>query len=225
MTGDSYPDKISEPGLPYRLEGGTDCPLLRVALEKGRALRVVCRSIVGMEGGLDVDPAINAIASRVMTEDNLLINPVHAATAGSVLIAPALPGHILHYPVCNEHIIYLKQSAFLASTPNLQLIRLAEPQGATAGTGLRLLQCKGTGDLWFNTYGAARVLDVDGEIFADADKIVAWTKGLTCRLAPLKGCRTAWLIGEGPGCHFQGHGRLWLQSHSSRALLHRCRGF
>lgn len=97
MTCDSNLDKIPGAGLPYRLEGGTDCPLLRVTLAKGGSLRVACPSVAGMEGGLGAGPPTNAIASRVMTEDNLLVNQFHAAdAAGSVLIAPALPGHILH---------------------------------------------------------------------------------------------------------------------------------
>lgn len=227
MINKNTADKTRIEALSYRLEGGSDYPMLKVTLTPGKTLQVESSSIAGMEGGLEVHSRVNAIASRVVTEDNLFINRFHAqSSSGSVMIAPPLPGHILHHFLSAEHMLYLKKSAFLASTPNLTLVRLTEPpQALVSGTGLLLLQCKGTGDLWFNSYGAAHQLDVDGEIIVDADKIVAWTDGLVCRLAPLKGYRTSWFIGEGLSCHFQGQGRLWLQSRSCSALRHRAQEF
>lgn len=227
MTKENNTDEARMEGMSYHLEGGADNPLLRVSLTRGKALQVERSSIAGMEGGLEIDPQVNAVKSRVVTEDCLLINRFQAVSStGSVLIAPCLPGHILHHLLTTEQILYLRKSAFLASAPELQLTRLAEPQQALIpGSGLLLLQCKGTGDLWFNSYGAAHRLDVNGEIIVDADRILAWTEGLTCRQAPLKGYRTPWFIGEGLCCHLQGQGHVWLQSRSNRALLHRAREF
>lgn len=225
MTGNGNPEKTSDEGLPFRLEGGIDYPLLKVSLARGKALQVRCSSVAGMEGDLEIFPQMNALTSRVITGDSLFVNRFQAAnSAGSVLVAPPLPGRILHHSLNNECILYLRKSAFLASVPDLQLVRQPEPpQGFATGTGLVLLQCKGTGDLWFNSYGAAHIIDVNGEVVVDADKIVAWTEGLICRLEPLKGYRTSWLIGEAPCYHFQGQGRVWLQSRCSRALSHRAR--
>ena len=51
-------------------------------------------------------------------------------------------------------------------------------KGFFSGESLFLIKCSGSGDLWFNTYGAMFEVDVDGEYVIDTGHIVAFTEGL-----------------------------------------------
>ncbi len=170
-----------------------------------------------MKGGL----------GRLLTGENLFINEFSSQRAtGEIGIAPAIPGALLHRHLADNEIFFLRNSAFVAASNTLQVtVKSDLVKGLFSGAGLILVQCQGPGDIWFNAYGAAIEIDVDGEYIVDTDTIIAWTSGLNYKIAPLGGYKSFFFSGEGLVCKFQGQGRIWLQSRSPRALTRWARLF
>ena len=85
-------------------------------------------------------------------------------------------------------------------------------KGFFSGQRLFLIRASGTGDLWFNTFGALVPVDVDGEYVVDTGHIVAFTEGLDYRVASVGGYKSLFFSGEGLVCRFSGRGRVWIQT-------------
>jgi uncharacterized protein (AIM24 family) len=84
--------------------------------------------------------------------------------------------------------------------------------------GLFVLKCSGTGDLWFHAYGAVHEVVLDGgDYVVDTGFVVAWDPTLDYRLE-WGGRIRAFLFSDQLLLRFSGHGRVWVQTRSSRAL-------
>jgi uncharacterized protein (TIGR00266 family) len=88
-----------------------------------------------------------------------------------------------------------------------------------------LLKASGTGDIFFNSYGAIMPIDVTGGFMVDTGYIVAFEDTLQYNVTVLPGLRTAGKIksfffgGEGLVCQFTGTGRVWIQTRQISSFL------
>ena len=91
-------------------------------------------------------------------------------------------------------------------------------KGFFSGESLFLIKCSGSGDLWFNTYGAMFEVDVDGEYVIDTGHIVAFTEGLDYDISRIGGYKSLFFSGEGFVCRFKGKGKIWAQTRKINAF-------
>lgn len=207
-------------GLSFALEGQPDYAFLTVHLPESASLKVEAASMACMDTHIKMRTRAKGGLGRLFTGESLFINEFSAEDApGEVGIAPGIPGDILHRHLHQGDALYLQNSAFLAASPELTIeTKLDIFKGIFSGAGLVLIKCVGPGDLWFNTYGAAVEVDVDGEYVVDTDKIVAWEDGLQYKVTSVGGYKSLFFSGEGFVCRFSGKGKLWVQTRSASAL-------
>ncbi|MCA9259613.1 MAG: TIGR00266 family protein, partial [Planctomycetales bacterium] len=96
--------------------------------------------------------------------------------------------------------------------------------GFFSGEGLILLKASGTGDLFFNSYGAIMAIDVKGSYVVDKGYVVAFEDSLNYKVRTLPGLRTGKLkslffSGEGLVCEFSGQGKVWIQTRHVQSYL------
>jgi uncharacterized protein (TIGR00266 family) len=175
-----------------------------------------------MDTNLKMKTKMKGGLSRFLSGESLFVNEFKAEGApGEITIAPGAPGDIAHVFLSNQT-IFLQNSAYLASSPDLQLE--TKWQGVTkgffSGESFFLIKASGTGDLWFNTFGAIIELpDADSTVTIDTGHIVAFTEGLEYEVGRLGGYKSLFLSGEGFVCRFRGHGKIWMQTRKPAAFL------
>ena len=157
---------------------------------------------------------------RFLTGESLFINEFKAEQGkGEITIAPGPPGDLAHVYLEDET-IFLQNSSYVASSPQLNLETKWQGlvKGFFSGESLFLIRCSGTGDLWFNTYGALVEIDVTQGYVVDTGFIVAFTDGLDYSVTKLGGYKSLFFSGEGFVCHFRGQGKVWIQTRQVSAF-------
>ena len=207
-------------GFAFTLEGQPDYAFLTVTLPEDQTIKVEASSMATMDTHIKMRTKAKGGIGRLLTGESLFINEFTAEHApGEIGIAPGTPGDILHRHLTGENTLFLQNSAFLAASTDLNIeTKLDIFKGIFSGAGLVLIKCSGPGDLWFNTYGAAIEIDVDGEYVVDTDKIIAWEDNLSYEITKVGGYKSLFFSGEGFVCRFSGKGKLWIQTRSSNAL-------
>lgn len=222
--GEAPPGSIYRPNNPrgfhFSIEGRPDFAFLNVQISSGETLKIEASSMASMDTHIAMKTKMKGGFGRLLTGENLFINEFTASHApGEVGIAPGVPGDVLHCYLEGGETLFLQNSAFLACSPSLTIeTKLDIFKGIFSGAGLVLIKCVGEGDLWFNTYGAAIEIDVDGEYVVDTDKIVAFSAELDYKIKSVGGYKSFFFSGEGFVCRFTGRGKVWVQTRSEKAL-------
>ncbi len=214
--------------LDYNLACRPDFSFLTVTLPRGRTLKVEHAAMATMDSTIGVKTRVAGGLSRFLTGESIFINEYTAEHGdGEIGISPAVPGDMEHVYL-NDEIIYLQNSAFVAAADSVQVESKWQGmvRGFFSGESLFLIRCSGTGDLWFNTYGAIIPIDVTGrELVVDTGHIVAFTEGLTYDISRIGGYKSLFFSGEGLVCRFNGQGRVWIQSRKLPAFVSWIRPF
>jgi uncharacterized protein (TIGR00266 family) len=203
----------------YRFDCKPDYGFLTVNVPAGGTLKVEASGMASMDTNIQMKTKFKGGLGRFLTGESIFINEFSAANGpGEICIAPGSPGDIEHVHLDGET-IYLQSTAFVAASMGVNVE--SKWQGFVKGLfgeSLFLIRCSGTGDLWFNTYGAMIERDVTGEYIVDNGHIVAFTEGLDYTVTKLGGYKSLFFSGEGLVTRFTGTGKLWIQTRQLRAF-------
>lgn len=198
----------------YRLDCQPDFGFLTVKIPANQTLKVEASAMASMDTNVTMKTRMRGGLGRFLTGESLFINEFTAQNGpGEICIAPGPPGDLEHVYLEND-VIFLQNSAYVASNPSVSLETKWQGfvKGFFSGESLFLIRCSGTGDLWFNTYGAMIAIDVDGEYTVDTGHIVAFTDSLEYNVTKFGGYKSLFFSGEGFVCKFRGKGKLWIQT-------------
>jgi len=205
----------------YSLEKCPDYGLLTVTIPQGKSLKVEAGAMAFMDSNLQTKTSMKGGFKRMLSGEKLFINEYSAPDkSGDIGIAPATPGDIKHLYL-EGNTVYLQNSSYLASSPEISI----EPQfqgffkGLFSGESLFLIKAQGTGDIWFNTYGALIPVKVTESYVIDTGYIVGFTDGLDYKVETLSGFKSLFFSGEGLVCRFSGTGTVWIQTRLAPALV------
>lgn len=198
----------------YKISHNPDYAMLTVNIPAGKKLKVEASAMAAMDTNIRMKTKMKGGFSRFLTGESLFINEFSAENGnGQIMISPGSPGDLTHVYL-NDSVIYLQNSGYVAS--GLGVILESKWQGMMrgffSGESLFLIKCLGTGDLWFNSFGAIIEIDVDGEYIVDTGYIVAFESTLDYHVHPVGGLKATFLSGEGLVCRFAGRGKLWIQT-------------
>jgi uncharacterized protein (TIGR00266 family) len=211
------PDKTD---YPYTIASAPDYGLVNVTIPGGATLRVEASAMAYMDSSLSMKTKMRGGFKRMLSGEKLFINEFSAGQSSAEIgIAPGTPGDVAHVYLEGET-IFLQNSSYLASSPVLDVA--AEFQGFKgffSGEKLFMVRCTGTGDLWFNTFGAMVEIDVTGDYVVDTGHIVAFTEGLSYTVRSVAGMKSLFFSGEGLVCRFTGSGKVWIQTRKSPAFV------
>ena len=137
---------------------------------------------------------------------------------GNVDLAPKMVGDIKVLELTGQK-LYLQSSSYLASGTGIELnTKWGGAKTFFGGEGMFMLEVSGTGPVAFNSFGAIKVIEVDGSFTVDTGHIVAFEDGLSFKNKKFGGWKTFLLSGEGLVCHFTGKGKLYLQTRNPQAF-------
>lgn len=203
-----------QPGYQFSIEGKPDYSYLTVQIPANETLSVEASSMATMDTHVKMKTKLRGGVGRFLTGESIFMNKFTAECGpGEIGIAPGSPGDLEHIYLENDT-IYLQNSAFVASSQNITVESKWQGliKGFFSGENLFLIRATGTGDLWFNTYGAMIEIDVSGDYVVDTGSIVAFTDGLTYKINKVGGYKSLFFSGEGFVCRFSGKGKVWIQT-------------
>ena len=210
----------SNKGYSYKIEGSPDYSFLYVDIPANETLKVEASAMATMDTHIQMKTKMRGGLGRLFTGESMFINEFTAQGGGGEIgIAPGPPGDLGHVYLDNE-VIYLQNSAFVASDMNIEVETKWQglTKGFFSGESLFLIRCSGKGDLWFNTYGAMIEIDVTKDYVVDTSHIVAFTDGLDYKISKVGGYKSLFFSGEGFVCRFSGSGKVWIQTRNVNAL-------
>ena len=165
------------------------------------------------------------MARKFLGGESLFLSEYTAPQPGFLSVAPAYPGSILCRQLQGQSLL-LTAGSFLACTPGIQMsTQFGGLRSLFSGEGAFLVQCQGTGSLFFNAYGAVVERDVQGEFNVDTGHVVAWEPTLQYTIRGMGGMKQTLFSGEGLVMSFTGSGRLYLQTRHFGGLVHWLRPF
>jgi uncharacterized protein (TIGR00266 family) len=206
-----------------------DFAMLRVRLASGQRLFAEPAAMASMDTSIGLKAGLKggllAGVGRMFAGENLIVNTFTAERPGEVLLAPGPAGDIVHYPLRGGRLM-LQRGGYLANGEGVELSAKWEgARGFFSGQGLVLLQAKGTGDLFFNAYGAVLELNVSGDYMVDTGYVVAFEDTLSYQVSTVPGlaiggkAKSFFFGGEGLVVRFSGQGKVWVQTRTVNPFL------
>lgn len=197
-----------------------DFSMVKATFERpGEAIVATAGTMVSRDTSVQMKTALRGglLASakrKLLGGESLFLNTFTSTRAGeSVYLAPAAEGDIAEFQVRPQESLFIHSGAFLAGESSVKLDTKWGGAKGFFGAGLFLLKAEGEGRVLVSAYGALHPVDVSGAGFiCDNENVVAFTEGLNYQVRRIGGMKALLLSGEGLVCHFQGRGRLWMQT-------------
>lgn len=205
--------------------------LLGVKLDPSEQILVEAGSMVSMSADMQVDTKLNAtgglikaiitaVGRKFLGGETMFVNVYTAGKGGGqIMIAPSLNGDIIHFPLKGGGLL-IQASSFLAAHPGIEVkLRFGGIKTLLGGEGLFLLSARGTGDLFINSYGGIKEMDLDGSFIVDTGHVVAFEESLNFKVKKVGGWKSTLLSGEGLVVEFSGKGKLYIQTRNVGAMV------
>lgn len=197
--------------------GNPDYGELSIDLEPGEKLNVESGAMSRMSPSLELRThlmggILAGLARKIFGGESFFVGEYGGPQGGHLSLSPGLPGTVLHEHLDNSELI-LTAGSFLACTSGVELkTRFGGLRALFSGEGAFVLRAIGTGELFFNAYGAVIEKQVNGSLRVDTGHVVAWEPTLSYSIAGMGGLKSTLFSGEGLTMDFQGTGRLWVQT-------------
>ena len=211
----------------YEITQRPDFALLSVQLEDGQQIFSEPSAMASMDPSIQMKAGLKGglkkTLGRALGGESMIINTFTGP--GEVTFAPATPGDTLNYRL-DMSTLYLQRGAFMCHTDGIEVTGKWEgAKGFFSGKGLVLLKASGTGDVFFNSYGAIMQFDIEDEFIVDTGYVVAFEDTLQYDVSVLPGLKIGGKIksfffgGEGLVVRFRGQGRVWVQTRNVNPFL------
>ncbi len=193
--------------------------LAQVLLHPSESIVAESGAMVGMTPNVQMQTQSGGMMSglkRMFGGESFFRNTFTAQSGdGEVLLAHALPGDMAVLEMTPQG-YFLQSSAFIASSPTVNLdTKVGGFRGFFSGAGVFVLKAttQAPGQLLVGGFGGLQELVCDGNLVIDTGHLVAWDASLTYQVGKSgSGWIASFLSGEGLVCHFQGQGRIWVQT-------------
>jgi uncharacterized protein (TIGR00266 family) len=203
--------------MDVQIHGNPDYGELTVQLDPGDKISIEGGAMSRMTPTLEMRSRImggvlSGLARKVFGGESLFVGEYGGPRGGELALSPSLPGTVCHRRLHGEK-LFLTAGCFLACTPGIQLkTRFGGIKALFSGEGAFLLVAEGTGDLYFNAYGAVVERELDGEMTVDTGHVVGWEPSISYTIGGMGGLKSTLLSGEGLTMKFRGQGTIWLQT-------------
>lgn len=210
--------------MKFDIQGNPDYGDVIVQLGAGEAIHAMSGAMTRMSSHLEVRGRLlggflRALVRKLLGRTSLFLGEYRAATApGMVALAARLPGTVLYRRLQGDS-IYLAAGAFLAATPGIELRpRFGGIKAFFSGQGAFFIECAGSGELIYSSYGGVVEKTIDGSLTVDTGHLLAWEPSLDYRIGGMGGIKQTLFSGEGLVMKFSGRGRIYLQTRNLYGL-------
>ena len=207
--------------MDHKIEHQHEFSLLTVQVPARSKLFVEAGAMATMSSTVSMKALFKGGFRRFFSGESLFISEFSSGQVpGEIQIAPGVTGDIGHKKLNNEK-FYLASSSYVAHSEGISYSTKFQKlsQGLLSGAGWFLVEMSGSGDVWFNSYGALEELDVTDDLILDNGHIVAFTQGVEYEIIRLGGYKSLFFSGEGFVCKFRGTGKVFYQTKKPAALI------
>ncbi len=216
--------------LDFEISQSPDFGMLRVQLEDGQQIFAETSAMATMDGNIKLKAGLKGGLGKSLMRglggESMIVNTFTAQNgSGEVTFAPGPPGDLLHYGLDGSSIM-LQRGAFVAHSDGVEVTGKWEgAKGFFSGEGLVLLKASGTGDVFFNSFGAIIEVEVADDYYVDTGYVVAFEDTLNYSVTVLPGLsrggkvKSFFFGGEGLVCKFSGQGKVWVQTRNVNPFL------
>lgn len=219
----------------HEITHGPSFAMLRVDLAPGETVVAEAGAMVARHSPVRMEVKLNAgrgagffaklwaiciaLVRKFIGGETFFVNHFSAPQGGSVWLAPALSGQVVHRRMEGQSLV-LSTGAYLASTGDIDIkMRWGGLRGILAKEGAFFLEVSGRGDLWFTSYGGIEAIDVADAYMVDNGHLVGWEGPLQMSIGSAGGGLMGFVAsGEGLVCKFSGRGRIYVQTRNLSAL-------
>ncbi len=194
--------------------------MAKVVLGPGEQIRAESGAMVGMSTNIHMETqaqgGIMKGLKRMFGGESFFQNTFTAQGGqGEVLLAHTLCGDIVTLDM-NPNGYFVQSSSYIASSPWVNIdTKVGGFKSFFAGEGVFVLQATAQqpGQMLVGAFGGIQELQCDGNLVIDTGHLVAWDATLNYTVGKsANGWMASWLSGEGLVCHFEGQGRIWIQT-------------
>jgi uncharacterized protein (TIGR00266 family) len=201
-----------------KIVGNPDYGELIFDLAPGQMVRAVSGAMNWMSTDLGMKARlmggfVRSFARKFLGGASLFISEFSAPSSGGQLsLAPTMPGAIQSIRL-DGGTFWLTAGSFLAATDGIDLrTKFFGFRALFSGKGAFLIQASGSGEVWFNAYGAIVEKELDGEFIVDTGHVCAFDPSIDYKIGGMGGLKSTLFSGEGLTMNFTGKGTIWLQS-------------
>lgn len=208
--------------MDFDVVGKTEFSMLKVKVPAGETLKVEASAMAAQDSNLKMKTRLKGGFKRFLSKESLFINEFTAeGSQANLMISPGPAGDIGHYRLPGDEEFFITSSCYLASETTVEIDTKFQGvwKSMLSGEGFFLIKCSGSGDVWFNTYGALIEIDVDGEYIVDTGHIVAFNQGLDYDIDSVGGYKALFFSGEAFVARFRGQGKVWVQTKLPLSLV------
>ncbi|MEA5511523.1 TIGR00266 family protein [Crocosphaera sp. UHCC 0190] len=221
---------VESQGINYQIEHTPEAAVLILNLKPEQTIFIRTATLAARDVSIQIGKIIPTDDLR-MTEgfsshSYLSINEVQAVKIpGSLYLCPDILGDIKYYQITPERGIIIQIFSFLACGNNVQLRLLASSMiKQFSQRDSFFFHLVGIGELWASFYGNIQEILVEDNYLIQVSYLVAFEDTLSYEIKSLKGLDSQGLHSGNLGnynmfFHFQGRGKLWIQSRYRYAFL------
>jgi uncharacterized protein (TIGR00266 family) len=196
--------------------------MARVMLAPGESIVAESGAMVGMSTNVHMQTQAGGLMGglkRLFGGESFFRNTFTAQGGpGEVLLAHALCGDMVSLPMTPQG-YFIQSSAYIASSPDVQVeTQSGGFRGFFSGAGIFILKATSQqpGQVVVGAFGGLQELACNGDMVIDTGHLVAWDTTLQYSVGKSgSGWIASYLSGEGLVCHFQGQGRIWIQTRNA----------
>ena len=187
-----------------------------VHLDDGESVKAEAGAMMAMSPGVEIQTStqggmLKGLKRSVLGGESFFMNTFTASGPDAqVVLAPALPGDIVTWPVTGNT-VYLQSGSYLGSADSIDIdTKWGGAKTFFSKEGLFLLKCSGTGDLIVSSYGAIHTIDLAaGQTYTvDSGHMVGWDEGVQYDVKKAGSWKSTILGGEGFVVALTGPGRV-----------------
>ena len=197
--------------------------LAKISLQHGESVIAEAGAMVGMSPNVQMQTQAQGGMlgglKRMFGGESFFKNTFTAQGGpGEVLLAHAVCGdmNVLEMTPAGY---FLQSGAFVAASPSVDVQTSGGGfRGFFSGVGVFVLKATASapGQVLVGSFGGIQELVCDGSLIIDTGHLVAWDATLQYSISKSgAGWIASFLSGEGLVCHFQGQGRIWIQSRNT----------
>lgn len=193
-----------------------------IHIDPGESLQAEAGAMMAMSSSVEIATStqggiLKGLRRSVLGGESFFVNTFTAAGPGAhVVVAPALPGDIIVWPLTGNT-VYLQSGSYLASPASIDVdSKWGGAKTFFSKEGLFMLKCAGIGDLVVSSYGAVQAIDLTaGQSYTvDTGHMVGWEEGVSYEVSKVGNWKSTLLGGEGLVVRLTGPGRVYIQTRS-----------
>ena len=198
-----------------------------VHLDVGESINAEAGAMMAMSPGIEMITStqggvLRGLKRSMLGGESFFMNEFKATANGAhVVVAPALPGDIITWPLTGNT-VYLQSGSFLAAPRGIEIdSKWGGAKTFFSREGLFMLKCSGVGELVVSSYGAIHAIELGaGQTYTvDTGHMVGWDEGVTYEVVKAGNWKSTLLGGEGLVVRLTGPGRAYIQSRSPESFV------